>query len=312
MLNIHKLYKDFHIPHMETGHKHCRPGWIQTKCPFCSGNPGWHLGFCFDNSSDFKGRFVCYRCGGKSTLRALSAILKINIGAAKKIAQQYGLKDTIKKAQIPRNRTKIIKPIQHPITPLYNPSDVKLASLYLKNRGFDVKELEKEWKVKATTHLPLDQRFRIIVPIFYKNKMVSYQGRDYTNKQSPKYKACPKENEGVHHKNILFGLDKVKGSSCVLVEGVFDVFKLGAGAVACFGIKHRPEQIKLLQQRFKKVSVLFDNDLQVTAQSKKQSKKICIDLAQRGIEVQEIILDKPGDPGDLSLDEARKVMYEIL
>ena len=32
---------DHHIPWDNQG-KHARPGWIQIKCPYCSGHAGWH------------------------------------------------------------------------------------------------------------------------------------------------------------------------------------------------------------------------------------------------------------------------------
>jgi hypothetical protein len=44
-MDIIGLYRDFGIEHRTEGHKHCRPGWVNTECPFCTGNAGLHLGW---------------------------------------------------------------------------------------------------------------------------------------------------------------------------------------------------------------------------------------------------------------------------
>ena len=42
-MDIVQLYQDHNVDFMTEGHPHCRPGWVNTVCPFCTGNPGYHL-----------------------------------------------------------------------------------------------------------------------------------------------------------------------------------------------------------------------------------------------------------------------------
>lgn len=44
-MDIVRLYHDYGVDHRTEGHKHCRPGWVNTECPFCEGNKGFHLGW---------------------------------------------------------------------------------------------------------------------------------------------------------------------------------------------------------------------------------------------------------------------------
>jgi len=43
-MEIEKLYQDYGIKTESQGGKHSHEGWIQTECPWCTGNPGYHLG----------------------------------------------------------------------------------------------------------------------------------------------------------------------------------------------------------------------------------------------------------------------------
>ena len=56
-MDIERIYRDYNIPHATEGHKHCREGWVNTACPFCSGNEGLHLGY--NNADDY---YFCWRC----------------------------------------------------------------------------------------------------------------------------------------------------------------------------------------------------------------------------------------------------------
>ena len=49
-MDVLRLYQDYGVDHLTEGHKHCRDGWVNTPCPFCSGNDGYHLGWnLYDN-----------------------------------------------------------------------------------------------------------------------------------------------------------------------------------------------------------------------------------------------------------------------
>lgn len=309
-MNILKLYKDFHLDFRTEGHKHTRPGWVQVECPFCSGNPGYHLGYCIDPKSSFYNRFVCWRCGGKKTLEAIPVLLKVDFDRAKEILRAYGgsiPSVQTKKDRPPRPKKRVgLPPNCLPIT------EVKGAIAYLKKRRFDPEEISNKWGVLATgpgswVRTPerlINYSYRLVVPIHYHNRLVTYQCRDWTGKQEPKYLACPGELESVPHKDILYGLDAAEGMNrCVLVEGVTDVWRLGPGAVACFGVKYRPPQVRELINRFKTVVLAFDPD----PAGKLQARKIINELKQWKVQVIKAELPKGKDPADLNDQEVEVI-----
>ena len=60
---------------------------------------------------------------------------------------------------------------------------------YLIKRNFDPDELEFKWRLVSTGPVG-PYKHRIIAPIYFNEKLVSYQGRDITDKAKLKYKAC--------------------------------------------------------------------------------------------------------------------------
>jgi DNA primase len=133
---------------------------------------------------------------------------------------------------------------------------------YLTRRGFaNPDQLAKQWGLRGTGPIG-EYKFRIIAPIDYNGRMVSYQGRDVTGKSPLRYKACPKEKELMNHKHTLYGMDKATQESVIVVEGIVDVWKLGPGAVATYGTQFTWQQVTLLARRWKRRYIAFDADAQ--------------------------------------------------
>ncbi len=178
---------------------------------------------------------------------------------------------------------------------------------YLRKRGFDPKELEQIWNIKGTGSLGRYSH-RIIAPIYFNKILVSYQGRDITDKADLKYKACSIEKERIHHKYIGYGYDLTNKKECLVVEGVFDAWRMGAGSVALFGTGYTPQQVQFLST-FKRVFVLFDSGEE---EAQKNGYKLSFELQELGVESEQIILDYEGDPAELSQKEADYIMRELL
>lgn len=135
---------------------------------------------------------------------------------------------------------------------------------YLLKRGFNAKYLIKEYLLSSTDHLgwlgELDYRFRIIIPIWYKWRIVSFTSRDITGKSELRYFHCPVDKSIIAPKHCLYNIDSVKkGEAAIIVEGVTDVWRIGSGAVAIFGITMIDEQVEMLiEKKLKKAYVLLD------------------------------------------------------
>lgn len=176
---------------------------------------------------------------------------------------------------------------------------------YLRSRGFNPEWLEEKYGLLGTGPVG-DYANRIIIPIIVNGVLVSYQGRIISdNPVAPKYKACLKHLEAVHHKQILYNIDNATQDTLVVVEGAADVWKLGDGAVATFGTKFRWPQVSIMAG-FKRVFVLFDPE----EQAQRQALKIIDALVSLGVQAFRVNLKK-GDPGNMPDDQAKRLMYEL-
>ncbi len=299
-MNILQIYQDFSIPYQTEGHKHCRPGWVNTACPFCTGNPGLHLGASLD-----EGFFYCWRCGWHPQKEAISKILNVSRQEATKIIKEYSEGVRI---FTPEPKIKIRKKAHK------YPTDVrplqKQHIRYLENRNFDAKYIEKEWSIKGTGPMSvldgINYSRRIIVPIHWEGQSVTFQTRDITDRHIAKYMACPKERELIHHKDIIYGKQEKWTDTGICVEGITDVWRLGIHSFCTFGIKYKPKQLRIMSSLFKRIAVVFDDDPQAI----KQADILVSDLLFRGVDAFRVNIK--GDPGDMTDDDARHLVKSII
>lgn len=299
-MNIIQLYKDFNVPFATEGHKHCREGWVNTTCPFCTGNPGMHLGY--NMADDF---YVCWRCGWKATHKALALLIHVSEQEAKEIARKYGGKSHVKSAVTVRVGQKKFR-----LPPSTAPMNDR-HKRYLAKRKFDPEVIEKIWNVQGTGPISLMDGMsfshRLVIPIYWEDRIVSFQTRDITAKHSLRYITCPEQREIIKHKHIFYQAIPTKDSdACICVEGVTDAWRFGYGAIATFGIKYTKYQVREISKKFKKVFVVFDDDPQAI----KQSEKLTAELILRGVDAYSIKIQ--GDPGDMAQTDADTLKKELL
>lgn len=299
MFDALKFYQDNSIQYISSGHKHARPGWVQIKCPFCTGHEGWHLGYCINESDSFAGKYVCYRCGSHSVVEVIRELISCTWNRATSIKRQYTsalIRSYVLDEQID-NKNKYIK------LPIGTKEMTEVHISYLERRKFDPDKLKSLWNLKGTGPIG-SYSHRIILPIYYQGVLVSYQGRDITGlcDDYDKYKACSKRNEIIHHKETLYGLDDAKKESVLVVEGAADVWRMGKGCVATFGIKFTMSQALLLSQ-FDKVYILFDKE----EQAQKQAHKLEA-LLNMNTEAYVLEYDESDDPGSMKQEDADYLM----
>lgn len=300
-MDIVKLYQDHAIDFIDgdSQHRHARPGWVNTVCPFCTGNPGYHLGYNLET-----GNFVCWRCGFHKRIDALVEILQIRKDSAILLAKKYGGGITLQRQQ--KNVKIGIKALKLPSHTNLQPQHVK----YLQGRGFDAEFLQEFWGLRGTGPVSMldgiDYKHRILAPIYWRNQIVSFQTRDITNKHKLKYITCAKIREIVHHKHLLYGKQELWTDTAVLVEGITDVWRFGVQAVCGFGIKTTPKQLKILARQFKRVVVAYDED----PQAQRQARKIVNELRFRGVQCFAAQLQQ--DPASMKQDDADALLRELL
>lgn len=299
-MDIIRLLSDFHVPFRTEGHKHCRPGWVNMSCPFCKGNDGLHLGY--DMEADY---FCCWRCGGKGTVKTLSHLLHLSEGEVKNLLPQYGGKSFRRKA--PEAKVQL-SPFKYPSGTGYLEGPHRR---YLIKRGFDPDETMETWNLFGTGPVSflstkkgkINYSHRIVIPIHWEGVDVSFQARDITGKHALRYIACPEEREKVKHKHVLYGTpERFERDTAIVVEGVTDAWRFQGKAVATFGIKYTPQQLRLLAKIFKRVVVIFDSDPQAIT----QSEKLVSELRFRGVKAESVRIED--DPGNMSYAEAQNLV----
>ena len=305
-MSLEKLYSDFNVDTAEPGDRHYRDGWINAVCPHCTSHasPGHHLGYNVHNNY-----FSCFHCGGVSLEYTLSKILNLHMSQVRVLVKEYSIKTS--RGNVKKNRLEGIstKPLE---LPSYTLPLTSRHKRYLKERGFRPTQLIKKWKLLSTGPFSkLDNtiyKFRIVIPIYWNNILVSFQTRDYTGKNDKlRYIACTKEREKIHHKHIVYGLNlpKKKGGRIIVVEGVVDAWRFRGYAVATFGIAYTVEQVSILRKSFDELIIMFDPD----ANAQIQARQLQIDLISRGCKATIVKLKK--DPGELSQKEADNILKDL-
>jgi hypothetical protein len=288
MIDIIKIYKKYNIKYYTEG-KNVSQNWINIQCPCCS-DKSWHLGF---NSE--KQYYYCWKCQYHS-IKEIFTKLKIPLSELKNNTQSIILNKL-------NNKEIIKKDFILPGTKLNDNH-----KNYLLNRDFDANYLENKYKLLGTNHLDQKYKFRIIIPIIYNNQIVSFTSRDYTNKQTLRYISCPKEMEIIEHKNILFNYDNCQNSFIIIVEGIFDCFRMDDNCCATFGISYTKEQVNLLT-KYETIYICFDNEID----AQKQAEKLGNELSGIGKNVFIVnIPDQYKDMAEMPEAEAMKFKQELL
>lgn len=279
--------------------KHYRRGWVNTPCPFCVGSSGNHLGWSINQQY-----FICWRCGWHPLDKVLSTLVR-NTDSISDILSDYKTSSIrIKKEDRVATATKCVLPSNIPLS--------KAARKYLRARKFNPTRLSALWELRSTNNLVClpSMKNRIVAPIYYKGRLVTYQTRDVTNKAKLRYITAAKDKEVVHHKHLVYGIDQVPTDSVVIVEGITDVWRLGFGAVCTFGIKYTPYQLLVLS-KFKNRFVLYDT---TDPQARKQGRKLAEELSSFNGNTEYIELTgkySRCDPAELPSTYASDLMNEL-
>lgn len=300
---IERLLSDHSIPHVTEGHKHVTDGWVNVHCPFCRGSQNFHLGISVEHGGGH-----CWRCGGHSLPSAVSRLLDIPYAQAQALIQQYrGPRVRLRRAS--KTNT---SPANEVILPQPNAALGGAYAEYLSNRGFDPERTAQEWGLLQTGPVSLldgiSYSHRILIPIHWNGKLVSYQARDITNRSPLKYLACPKAREAIHHKTILYGKQAAWAASrvIVVVEGVTDVWRFGEHAAATFGIEFTLEQVLQLTKHGDQFFIVFDNE----PQAQRQARKLHAQL--RALNKTARIETVATDPGNMAQEEAAYFVEQLL
>lgn len=292
-----RFLSEYNIEYSTFG-KNVQTGWAGITCPLPDcGDTSDHGGFNL-----IGGYYHCWRCGGHQVETVIRYLLNCTYSEALRIKDEFSDKYIIQQKAKERKKVRSVN----------LPGCEKLLFCdrkYLEGRGFDPDFIFNRYQIHGSD-LVGDWRYRIIIPIIYHGKIVSFQGRDITNKQFLRYRTLELEKSVIDPKSIFYGWDQVQGrETVVIVEGVFDCWKMGEGVIASLGKNITPYQIKLLVSGgFKRVFWLIDcND----ERSKEFAEKAAKDVSIFDVECIIIDMSNGKDPGDLTEQEVKEVIREI-
>jgi hypothetical protein len=277
-------------------------GWIQMPCPFCyKGDDKYGLGWSGTG-------FNCFHCGGLPRYETIAALLKVDLTEARRLCRENRASEGHRKGLSAGPRAARVPRIHAPETllPYGTGPMADRHRAYLRGRGFNPDQLERDWGLCGTGPVgPFAHR--IIIPVYDRGrKLVCYQGRDITDKSPMRYKSCPDTLAVTSIKDCIYGIDRVEGDLVVITEGAAKVWRLGTPAVCTFGATVTDAQVLLLRG-FRRRVVLFDGD--DTGRAQAQALAARLSLFPGVTEIVE--LPGPGGPDDLSSAEARELMAEL-
>jgi hypothetical protein len=257
-MDLIAVLQDLGVPYREGGHEHCRGGWVQVDCPWCTPQAQhWRLGL---NLAHLYAS--CWSCGGRPLIKALALA---SGRPYKAVESLLGTVDRPLTRQEKRPRGRLVVP--EGVGPL-----LPAHEHYLRGRGFDPGQLAQLWGVRGigvATRLA----WRLWVPFVLHGKAVSWTTRKVSEKSgAPRYVSASPDEEEVDHKRLLLGEDFCR-HAVVVCEGPLDAMRVGPGAVAVCGTAYSRAQVNRLAE-YPVRAVCFDSEPAAQA----RAKRLCDEL----------------------------------
>ena len=275
-----ELLEQYSIPYQTEG-ANTRDGWVQLDCNECGG----HLYLGFNESGKY---LNCWKCGPLNLVNWLRDVT----------GEPYNVCKTLLEG-IPRDYEYIErKPKGKLVIPQGVGPLLDCHKKYLIKRGFNPDELIRLWKIQGiglSTRLP----WRIFIPIYLKGELVSWSTRSI-GETGTRYVFASSYEESYPHKEMLFGEDYCRHVA-IIVEGQFDVMRIGPGAVATCGTGYSPAQLRRIAKYPLRI-IVFDNDLE----AQRRARKLCADLSMLSGETINVTL-KAKDAAEASSQEIKEL-----
>ena len=292
-----ELMDKLQIPYRIAGqHHHATPGWVNIECPYCSPDTGkFKLGY------NINGKYLsCWSCGSKRLSTTLGKLNRTNISPQSDYLWKVCKELSNDKIVTTLKRSGRYKP---PITDrLYEESS---AGVYLQSRGFNVENISKFWGIREIrSHSNL--YWRLFIPILLNGREVSWTSRAISDENPYRYISARPEEELINHKDLLYGQCHVR-NTCIVCEGVTDVWKIGPGAVATFGTSFTRSQVLKLSKIPVRV-IVYDNE----PLAQRQADKLCNLLSVFPGTTHKVVLESGNDPGNSDPNEIKELRNKFL
>jgi hypothetical protein len=293
MFRVYDYLVDNGIPHQTSG-KNIGIGWTGVQCPRCGDTRG-HCGIAPTGYS-----YSCLKCGAKGSMQNLIQSLSL-VGwkTAKELFEKYNdvlyfnefasINRSVADVELPKNATARLP---------------ELHTEYLVDREFDPGYIKRMFNVQAV-YKTGEWKYRLIIPVYMRGKLVTFVGRDVTGQSDTKYKNLRGDLSIMTTKETVYNIDNIH-EEAIICEGPTDVWRFGYNAVSLFGLIYTPQQVLILGNRLKRAIICFDNE----PKAQEIAEELAEELSWQGVQV-EIALIDAADPGELSKAEADEIKNEL-
>jgi len=288
LIDIVRLLDEYNISRSEVNSS----GWVSTTCPHCD-DRGKHGGFSTRSEA-----YNCFRCGTHSSEYTIKLLLGLSNSSLQEVLERFKSRGS----RLVSTKRKVTNAIT---IELPGGKLERIHKKYLIKRGFDPTFLEEKYKLQGTGPVG-DWRFRIIIPVIYKGEVVSFQGRTIIDDKI-RYKTLQNELSVIPAKNILYNVDNTVGDRAIIVEGPFDVMRLGDGVVGTLGTGISREQLEFIATKYREVVFYFDPEEEAQKRAEKQGNE----LSALGISVSVFDSEFNHDAGDMTEEEISIVKSEL-
>jgi len=281
-VKVTEMLDKMNVKYVKGGeHKHVRVGWVGVDCPWCGrGTEKYHMGIPEAGQCG-----VCWKCGYKG----IGEVVRALGGSVREWIAQ------VKGGRVTRREERVRGELKVPV----GVGELEEAHRrYLEGRGYDVEEVERWWGVKGIGVLGGRLRWRLWIPVRTKTGEVGSWTTRAVGGQEPRYVSATGREERVGLKTMLYGEEYCWGHGVVVCEGPLDVWKVGLGAVAVFGLQMTREQAERLA-RYRRRVIVFDMERSAQRAAKRLKTLLCdaggktiwleVDAKDAGAETEEVL-----------------------
>lgn len=271
MIDLQTILDSLGVQYRTSGKNNIK-GCYSIKCPMCDDHS------MHGNIDPENGSYKCWRCKGSSLAVVLSKASGTPISSISRLLKDFKTSESSNRIVKKEYAKELVVPGGS------NPMPVQTE--YLKGRGLDPSTLEFYYGIKygrlGEKANDINVSLRIIIPVLDEyGTPVAWQARDTTGKSELRY-VFPRSSECLEDsKHTLYGAHLCRDRRrIVVVEGVFDAWKVGSGAVCTFGTSVTPRQIELMS-KWEEVVIAFDAE----PEAQSHAREIAMKLAPCGVDV---------------------------
>lgn len=294
-MNLLDFLQEHNVPYREAGDSpHVSQGWIGVICPWCGiGTGKYGLGIHPESLAA-----TCWKCGKHSIVEVLKELTGEPWHVCRDFTRGFGL------VHVQQSKDRGRYTVPGGVGPLLEPHRA-----YLRSRRFDPGKLTELWNLGGIG-LASRLAWRLFIPVCAPDGLpASWTTRICVDSAegvgSIRYLSASPEHENVPLKSLLYGA-QLATHAIIVVEGPADVWRIGPGAVATFGLTVTAAQ-KAAIGKYPLRAICFDNE----SQAQRRAAELCEELKDIPGKTVRVEIDAK-DPGEASDSEVKLLRETFL